>query len=273
MRLRQSAGASAGYLTPFYPDWLVSMRLRNAAYAGPCCRVKNLATTVETDIPFDGNGWCSSSAVAATHTTGQTVGVTKWYVQDASGRDAVQTTDSAMPVIVLGGTMVTLSGHPAIRWDTSSKFLKVPADAVFGFGTGGGALEAFAVGTMSGSHFNNIADFRGSGGSGVPVFFVSTNKKLYYYDGTFRGDVGTVVADSVLHHLEWDISTGAVYQFLNGNLESTSSPVTTNLGATGSLIVGNNTTPNAVWDGVIGEMAVVNGSTLHTSGFTPRSYT
>lgn len=265
--------AASGYLSPFYPSWLVSMRLRNAAYAGACCRVKNIDTAVETDIPFDSNGWCSTSALAATYSAVQTVGMTKWYAQDASGLDAVQTTDAYMPRMVINGTPVTQNGHPVARWSFGSTRLQVPANAQFGLGTGGGAIEVFALATtLDTGHYNTLLDFRGSGGSGVSSCFVTNTRKLAYYDGTLRGNTGNSVADASLYHFEWDISTSNVYQFLNGNLESTAA-TTANLGATASLLLGNNTLFSTdEWPGVIGEIAVVKGSTLHTASFTARSY-
>lgn len=284
LRLRNAATANPalGYISPFYPTTLYSMRLRNALYAGPCCRVKNLTTTTETDIGFGPDGWIDEAALAATWTSGDVIRMTKWYDQ-AGGVDLAQATDGNMPLMLgVGGTGSLINGHVAPRWDDSSRIMAVAtADAAFGFGSGAHGVECVVNSTgLDAGHLNSLVDFRSGSGAGTALFFVgsATGYGSGFYNGTFFGGVaaqgagGPLANNGVTYSLAWTGDAANEYSFIDGSLVDTNA-VALAFGSTRPLWLGNSREfNNSEWPGMIGELIITNGSAPFTSGYTPRAY-
>jgi hypothetical protein len=67
----------------------LSLRKVYSNYTGPCLRVRNSSTNVETEIGFAEDGWIDQSALLAA--TGANSGfVVRWYDQSGGGRNATQ---------------------------------------------------------------------------------------------------------------------------------------------------------------------------------------
>ena len=93
-------------------------KLRNS-YSGSSIRVRRSSDNAEQNIGFNGVDLDTSSLLSF---VGANNGfITTWYDQSGNGNNAVQTTAANQPIIVSGGTLLTLSGtgvsRPILRFD------------------------------------------------------------------------------------------------------------------------------------------------------------
>lgn len=105
MRLRKPDAAALPLLDLYgsaAAAYSTARKLR-AAYSGPCLRVRNTSTNIETDIGFDANGNVDTAAIlAAAPVTGK---ITKVYDQSGNGIDLAQATAAAQPGSNTGGVL------------------------------------------------------------------------------------------------------------------------------------------------------------------------
>lgn len=277
LRMRASAGGGggSGLLSPFYPTTLYSMRKRNSVYAGACCRVKNLVTTTETDIGFDTDGWCDATALLAAWTSGQPLRMTKWYDQSGGGVDAVQTSDSVMPLMVDGsGNVSVMDGKPCGKWDDANRYLEVATNAAFGLGSSPSTIEAFvnSVGWDNG-HLNVIIDLRTASGADFQLNYIDSVFKIGFYDGTSFGVSGSTVSNATTYHLAWSYDGTNLEQYIDGVRQKIDA-IAMAVGSTRPLWIGNARELNGShMPGFIGEIAFTKGAGEFTgSSFAARTY-
>lgn len=269
--------AAPGYVTPFLYTTLYGMRKRNAAYSGPCCRVRNGTTNVETDIPFGVDGWISVAALNAA-SGGDSLFVTTWYDQSGSGVDAVNATAGTQPRIVSSGTPDTSFGKPAIymRPGGVACNLAVASNAAFGFGTAACTVEAYCSTESSAAlpgQNGPIVNMRSGGGGGADPgeFYVSASALLnWYYGSNLAG--ATTITGTTDYSFAWSYVGGAssaFKAFIDGAVEI-SSNITMDFTSSRNMIIGNDSSGS--FKGYIGEIAFTKGTCNFTGAYTPRSY-
>ena len=101
-------GAAAAY----------SLRLLDKSYSGSAVRVRRASDNAEQDIAFSNNEL--DTATLETFASGTDAFVTTWYDQSGNGYDATQTTASAQPQIVSGGTSL---GYIENKTDAINQYL------------------------------------------------------------------------------------------------------------------------------------------------------
>lgn len=113
-----------------YPNAAVaySLRLLRNGYSGNAIRVRRSNDNTEQNIGFTANGDLDTSAL--TTFVGANNGfITTWYDQSGNGNNATQTTASSQPIIVSGGTVLTLSGtgvsRPVLRFDGTDDYMSL----------------------------------------------------------------------------------------------------------------------------------------------------
>jgi hypothetical protein len=119
----------AARLLNSYPNAAVaySVRLLRNGYTGNSMRVRRSSDNAEQNIGFDGSGNLDTTSLT-NFITGSTNGfITTWYDQSGNGNDAVQTSATSQPIIVSGGTILTLSGtgvsRPILRFDGTDDWM------------------------------------------------------------------------------------------------------------------------------------------------------
>lgn len=260
---------------PFYPTVAWSMAKRNSSFSGDCCRVRNWTTNVETDIPFDANGWCSEAALLATWASGQTVGLTKIYDGAGGSVDIAQTDESKMPQMVYwDGTVYKMAGKVCPRWADANARMELATNAALGFGTSAWTVEFYAYPTtIDTGHYNELLDTRTATGAGTGIFLISSTYKAGFYNGTLRGNSGVSIVNATVNHIAWCYDGTTLYHFLNGNLES-SQTLAIDFTSSRPAFLGNGRESNgSEWPGYIGECLITKGTCKWTASFTPRSYT
>jgi hypothetical protein len=122
-----SATPAAGLLNT-YPNASVaySLRLLRNGYSGNSIRVRRSSDNAEQDIGFSGGNLDTTSL--NNFITGSTNGfITTWYDQSGNANNAVQTSATSQPIIVSGGTILTLSGtgvsRPVLRFDGTNDWM------------------------------------------------------------------------------------------------------------------------------------------------------
>lgn len=119
----------AARLLNSYPNASVaySVRLLRNGYTGNSIRVRRSSDNAEQNIGFDGSGNLDTTSLT-NFITGTTDGfVTTWYDQSGNGNNAVQTSATSQPIIVSGGTILTLSGtgvsRTVLRFDGTNDWM------------------------------------------------------------------------------------------------------------------------------------------------------
>jgi hypothetical protein len=120
--------------------------------------------------------------------------VETWYDQSGNGRNAVQATAGSQPKIVNSGSLVVLSGVPALSFDGSSDLFTVTG---FAFSPSGDFLAV----TVSKISNGNLIDTRDGGGDGFFLQQGSTFRHRYNGDGAINisGNDQHIVATSELN--------------------------------------------------------------------------
>jgi hypothetical protein len=160
-----------------------STRQLRAAYGGSCLRIRRSSDNTEQDIGFNASDVLDTAALASF--VGANDGfVTKWYDQSGNGFDFDQTVAVNQPRLVLAGTVHTLNGNPAVRFDASVPFFLHRSGSLSSILTGGQtAYTTFATVNMvtipsSSLTFNanmiwgdgGFANWEPLGGGGNPTY-------------------------------------------------------------------------------------------------------
>ena len=274
---RFADAAAAGYLDPFWPTSLYSMRKRNSAYSGYCVKVRNTTTEVETDIGFDVEGWIDAVALAACRVGSQVLVVVTWYDQSGSANHAAQSTPGYQPHMTdTSGGIYLFHGKPCMRMETGDDHLTVASNAIFGFGTGAWSVEAFVgIDALSTTDFSSAVDFRTTTVATQFACGALNSRRITLYNGSaFIGDAGPVLANSTDYSLAYTSPGGGgnILQFVDGNQESSTAD-STDMQSARPMTIGNNLNRVNRFAAYFGEVAIVKGVQQYTGSFTPRSYT
>lgn len=104
--LNTYTGAGAAY----------SLRKLSTSYAGSSIRVRRSNDNAEQNIGFDGSGNLDTTALLTF--VGSASGfVTTWYDQSGNSKNAIQTTATSQPNIVINGTLRTQGTRPSFYFD------------------------------------------------------------------------------------------------------------------------------------------------------------
>ena len=122
----------SSYFTDLYGVPIAAYSLRKlsptAVYSGPAIKVRRSSDNTELDINFitsDANAGIDTAALLSFVGAGNGF-VSIWYNQDGSGNNATQALAASQPIIVSGGTLLTLAGVPRIDFDGTNDFLTIP---------------------------------------------------------------------------------------------------------------------------------------------------
>ncbi|GAA6622908.1 hypothetical protein [Scytonema sp. NUACC26] len=124
----------------------LGLRKLKSDYSGACIRVRNETTNIETDIGFSSNNSIDSTSLANTAILANSF-VTTTYDLSKNSNHNIQTTTTAQPRIINGGTIDSWNGKPTITFDGINDCFSHPNLSINGF-------SIFAVlkiiGSMSG---------------------------------------------------------------------------------------------------------------------------
>ena len=240
-------GAAAAY----------SLRKLNSSYTGSAIRVRRSSDNTEQNIGFSSNGVLDTTALMSFVGVGSGM-VTTWYDQSGNAKNAVQTTASNQPQVVINGVLVTQNGKPSVYFNQDILLINRI------FSTSNFSVFALASGSSGQTDTTLLAQHNGTPDNGRTVFISPNNElapydklKTFFNNGTsysIKSDVSVFNGSMSLINVNSD-GNGNVYQFVNssmvGSLAGTSwTPLNT------STTIGNylmNGTTNA-YIGYIGEI-------------------
>lgn len=266
-----AGGGGGGLIVPFYPTTLYSLRRRKTGYAGSCIRIKRSSDSTQTDIGFDGAGYCDGAAISAFVGVGGTDQgfVTKWYDQSGNGVDLVDTGNTTN--VVTNGVLWVFNTKPAIRITTSpASTLSVAANAQFAFGSGSWTWEFFGDPTSNSGLGQGLLDFR-DGGSSTGLLYNAAATLPTFFQGANHG-TGTpsIIFSSMMYQaVTYDattmriFTTGALtYSEVMGITFSGNRPLTIGCGFNGGV----------PWVGLVVEARITLGTCKYTAAYTPIDY-
>lgn len=110
-----------------YPNAAAAYSLRKlrTAYTGSAIRVRRASDNTEQNIGFTALGGLDTSALTS-FCSGTNGFVTTWYDQSGNGRNATQTNAVDQPVIVSGGSVLTLNSKPSVLF--SSDYMNISSN-------------------------------------------------------------------------------------------------------------------------------------------------
>lgn len=169
--LDEYSGAVAAY----------SVRRLSSTYTDGLIRVRKEVSSVdeETDIGFDANGDLDTTALLsfASDADGGNVYVSIWYDQ-AGSNDATNSTESEQPLVVSGGSVVTIDGYPCLDGDIGADTMLQASNVIDSVGdvaifstyalkTDGTTANQITFEIGNGTSTARIHDTLGRGGAGT----------------------------------------------------------------------------------------------------------
>jgi len=144
-------------------------------------RVRRSSDDTEQDIGFDANGDLDTTALLAFVGTGGTDNgfVTTWYDQTGNGNDATNATSTEQPLVVSGGSVVTLDGYACLDGDLGAGDTMLQASNVidsvgdvaifstYALKTDGTVANQITFEIGNGTSTHRIHDTLGRGGAGT----------------------------------------------------------------------------------------------------------
>jgi hypothetical protein len=117
--LTAAATSSFSFLLDDYPSATAAYSLRKlrAGYTGPCIRVRKNISNLESDIGFLNN--VLDTATLLTFCGAETGLITTWYDQSGNANNAINLSNSDMPIIVISGVVQTLNSKPTLLLNRS----------------------------------------------------------------------------------------------------------------------------------------------------------
>ena len=112
-RFRRSAGVPPPLDAVTGAAAAYGLRRLRTAYAGSAIRVRRSSDSVQLDIGFTASGGLDIAALLA-HIGANAGSIVTWYDQSGNARNMGQGTGANQPRIVIGGTLQTSGGLPAI---------------------------------------------------------------------------------------------------------------------------------------------------------------
>lgn len=240
-------GAAAAY----------SLRKLNSSYTGSAIRVRRSSDNTEQNIGFSSNGVLDTTALLSFVGAGSGM-VTTWYDQSGNAKNAVQTTASNQPQVVINGVLVTQNGKPSVYFNQDILLINRI------FSTSNFSVFALASGSSGQTDTTLLAQHNGTPDNGRTVFISPNNElspydklKTFFNNGTsysIKSDVSVFNGSMSLINVNSD-GNGNVYQFVNssmvGSLAGTSwTPLNTST-TIGNYLMNGTTT---AYIGYIGEI-------------------
>lgn len=108
------------------PSFAYSTRKLSSAYTGPCLRIRNSLTNVETDIFFT-RGTLDIDALLTACPAGSDGSVVTWYSQVAGVANATQPVAAFQPILTKNGVLQTAAGKPALLFSNVEQRLVPPS--------------------------------------------------------------------------------------------------------------------------------------------------
>jgi len=168
-------GDAFGGVTAYY-----SLRKFTEAETLNAIRVRRSSDDTEQDIGFDANGDLDTTALLAFVGTGGTDNgyVTTFYDQSGNGNNATNATSTEQPLVVSGGSVVTLDGYPCLDGDIGADTMLQALDVIDSVGdvaifstyalkTDGTTANQITFEIGNGTSTDRIHDTLGRGGAGT----------------------------------------------------------------------------------------------------------
>jgi len=220
--LNQFPGAAAAY----------SVRQVNANYLGPIIRIDNGYT--EIDIYPLPNGDLDTATIiqhAKVNTITEAAGVSVWYDQSGNGNDAVQAVNANQPLICDNGVVFYENGKPAVDFDGSNDTLTISNDSLHrnvGYSHLYSVNASDVTGVVQTYYFAATGDNSNSK-SRINLAILNTNeaniggRRLDTDSGASVASTATLSANTqYLRASEFSFASSDLHQYLNGNLDGTS---------------------------------------------------
>lgn len=263
--------AAGGYISPFYPTSLYSLRKRNSVYTGHCLRVQRSSDSTTLDIDFDAAGWVNYAAIL-TFCAGTNGFVTIFYDQSGGGVNLV---GSGMQIVTSGSLTATSGGKGMIvALAASTSTFSVAANAAFAFGTAAWTWEAFTQPTASTSGSAQvILDFRDVSNSTALYYAAGGNIPTYFDGSNHNNGVGSIV-NNTFNHSGCSYSGGvggSMRVFYIGNIQDTET-LSPSFSGNRPFSVAGGFNATLYWSGLIAEIRITKGANQYTGGFTPPDF-
>lgn len=267
-----SGDPSSGYLSPFYPTTLYSLRLRKSGYAGACIRVKRSSDNTQTDIGFGPDGWLDTSALSSF--VGSSNGyIKKWYDQSGGAVDLDDTGATDSVLIIVTGTLQTLNSKPALKFSATPSRLVAAANAAFAFGTAAWTWEAFLDNTANNTTGQAVIDFRDAGSAIALHYHANANINTFFDGANNNSGSSDVTFNAATHEAVSYVggASSAVRVFGGGSQKYTTNK-TLSFSGNRPLAIGCGYNAALPWQGLITEVRITKGTCQYTGSFTPPDY-
>jgi hypothetical protein len=203
-------GAAAAY----------SLRKLNSSYTGSAIRVRRSSDNTEQNIGFSSNGVLDTTTLLSFVGVGNGM-VTTWYDQSGNGKNALQTTASNQPQVVINGVLVTQNGKPSVYFNQDILLINRI------FSTSNFSVFALASGSSGQTDTTILAQHNGTPDNGRTVFISPNNElapydklKTFFNNGTsysIKSDVSVFNGSMSLINVNSD-GNGNIYQFVNSSM-------------------------------------------------------
>jgi hypothetical protein len=173
------------------------LRRLRSSYTGSPCRVRNLTTNAETDLPFASTGLVDVAA-ALTFANGASLAVTIWYNQGSLGSigDALPRSGLFTNFLVTNGVMQFFNGVPVINQKGNGFVIPTTNPSALGSGVLQSLFLCYAGG-MDGTRFGKMV-VSNSLTLGYGTNFANQTRVGRFFSGGTTNGVNVAANDSVM---------------------------------------------------------------------------
>lgn len=203
-------GSSAAY----------SVRRLSSTYSGPAIRVRRVSDGAEQDISFTDGDLDTTLLMSF---VGSSTGTIKtWYDQSGNGWDLDGFDAGRQPIIVSGGTLLTQSGKPAVKFDGIGTVIWTPST-----GLGIQNIKSFySINTPTNETTGNARTLFSTGFAGAGSVYVGlvggTTRYQYWIEGSNNQSFNFNISYNTPQNLSGffaDGTTNGIKRYLDGNLD------------------------------------------------------